>query len=47
MLYHMSPFDATSFVLAVAAIGLVSGCAALLPARRAASIEPMRALRMD
>jgi predicted permease len=47
MLYQMSPFDVTSFALAIAAISLVSAGAALLPARRAASIEPMRALRTD
>ncbi len=47
MLYQMSPFDAMSFALAIAAISLVSAAAALLPARRAASIEPMRALRTE
>lgn len=47
MLYQMSPFDLPSFLVAIAAIALVSGCAALLPARRAASIDPMRALRTE
>jgi len=47
MLYQMSPFDAPSFLVAIAAISLVSGAAALLPARRAASIDPMRALRTN
>lgn len=47
MLYEMSPFDVTSFVVAIAAIALVSGCAALLPAHRAASVDPMRALRTE
>ena len=47
MLYQMSPFDPVSFALAIAAMILVSGCAALVPARRAASIEPMRALRTE
>lgn len=47
MLYQMSPFDLPSFVAAIAAIALVSGGAALLPARRAASIDPMRALRAE
>jgi len=47
MLYQMSPFDATSFAIAIAAISLVSAGAAFLPARRAASIEPMRALRTE
>jgi macrolide transport system ATP-binding/permease protein len=33
--------------LAIAAMIVVSGCAALIPARRAASIEPMQALRTE
>ena len=47
MLYQLSPFDPLSFVLAVAAMIVVSGCAVLIPARRAASIEPMQALRAE
>ena len=47
MLYQMSPLDPISFALAIAAIIVVSGGAALLPARRAASIEPIQALRSE
>lgn len=47
MLYQMSPLDPISFVLAVAAMIAVSGCAAFVPARRAASIEPILALRAE
>ena len=47
MLYQMSPLDPISFALAIAAMIVVSGGAALLPARRAASIEPMQALRNE
>jgi predicted lysophospholipase L1 biosynthesis ABC-type transport system permease subunit len=47
MLYEVSPLDPVAFVLAIAVLALVSGCAALAPARRAASVEPMQALRMD
>jgi predicted permease len=47
MLYMMSPLDPVSLVLAIAAMIVVSGCAVLLPARRAASIEPMQALRTE
>ena len=47
MLYQMSPFDLMSFAAAIVAVSLVSVGAALVPARRAASIEPMRALRTE
>ncbi len=47
MLYGISPFDPLSFGLAIAALALVSGCAAFAPARRAASVEPMEALRAE
>ena len=47
MLYQLSPFDLPSFAAAVAAIVVVSACAALIPARRAASIDPMQALRAE
>jgi len=47
MLYQMSPLDPFSFTVAIFGMILVAGCAALVPARRAASIEPMQALRAD
>jgi predicted permease len=47
MLYQISPLDPTAFVLAIAVLLLVSTCAALVPARRAASVDPMRALRAE
>jgi len=47
MLYQMSPFDPASFVFAIGAMILVAGCAAFVPARRAASVEPMQALRSE
>jgi predicted permease len=47
MLYQISPFDPAAFALAIGVLVLVSGCAALVPARRAASVEPMRALRNE
>ena len=47
MLYQMSPLDPVSFALAIGAMIVVSGGAALIPARRAASIEPMQALRSE
>jgi predicted permease len=47
MLYQISPFDPLAFGLAIGVLVLVSGCAALAPARRAASVDPMRALRTE
>jgi len=47
MLYQMSPFDPVSLAVAVAAMVAVATCAALLPARRAANLEPMQALRTE
>ena len=47
MLYQMSPFDPASFTLSIVTMTVVAACAALLPARRAASIEPMQALRTE
>ncbi|MGA3135219.1 MAG: ABC transporter permease [Terracidiphilus sp.] len=47
MLYQMSPLDPISFVLAVVVMIAVSAAAAFIPARRAASIEPMQALRSE
>jgi predicted permease len=47
MLYQVSPLDPVSMAFAIFAMIAVSGFAALIPARRAASIEPMQALRSE
>lgn len=47
MLYKLSAHDPMSFVLAGAGVLVVSLLAALIPARRAASVEPMQALRTE
>jgi len=47
MLYQISPFDPAAFALAIGVLVLVSASAALAPARRAASVEPMQALRTE
>lgn len=47
MLYQLSSLDPASLVVAIAAMVAVSACAALVPARRAASIDPMQALRNE
>lgn len=44
VLYHVDPRDASVFVLVVATLVVVSLVASLLPARRAARIDPVRAL---
>jgi predicted permease len=46
-LFGVSPFDPLVLVLAAVFILMLSLLAAYLPARRAASIDPMKALRMD
>jgi len=47
MLYQISPFDPAAFGVAIAVLILVSASAALAPARRAASVEPIQALRSE
>jgi predicted permease len=46
-LFGVSPFDPVVLTLAAVFVFLLALAASLLPARRAASIEPMRALRAD
>jgi len=46
-LYGLGSYDPTSFGAAVAVIAICALVAGFLPARRAASIEPMRALRIE
>jgi len=47
VLYGVSPSDALTIASAVAAIALVSALAGFLPARRAAKVDPMDALRQQ
>jgi macrolide transport system ATP-binding/permease protein len=47
MLYNLSPLDPLSLVFALAIMVLVSAIAALVPARRAASVDPIQALRTE
>jgi predicted permease len=46
-LFNVSPFDPLVLVLAAIFVMLLASVASLLPAVRAASIQPMSALRMD
>ena len=47
MLYGLQPGDPATFVLALAGIVLVAVFASMIPARRAASVDPMVALRLE
>jgi len=47
MLFNVAPFDPISFSFAAAALILTVLLAGIAPARRAASIEPMQALRTE
>lgn len=47
MLYGLGPYDVTSAVGAAAALTLAAGAAIYLPARRAATMDPILALRED
>ena len=46
-LYGVKPLDALSYLLAVAGVALVALVASTVPAGRAASVDPMRALRTE
>lgn len=47
LLYGIRPLDAAAFVSAAAVLGAVAATAAWWPARRAAGIDPMQALRSE
>ena len=47
LLYGVSATDATTMVIVVASVLLVARLAALIPATRAAVIQPMRTLREE
>ena len=47
LLYQVSPYDPMLTAAAVSILLLVGILGCVLPARRAASIEPMKALRME
>jgi len=47
LLFGVSPFDPVVLVLAAVFVLMLALLASLLPARRAASIDPMQALRAD
>lgn len=47
MLYGLTPSDPVALALALTGITIVTLIASILPARRAASLDPMRALHME
>jgi len=47
LLFNVSPLDATSFLTSVVLLGLISVAACLIPALRAAHLDPVRALRSE
>jgi ABC-type lipoprotein release transport system permease subunit len=47
MLFEVDPLDPAVLVLAAVSIFLLAIVASVIPARRAASIEPMQALRAE
>jgi ABC-type antimicrobial peptide transport system permease subunit len=46
-LYGIKPLDALSYLLAVAGVSLVALAASAVPAGRAASVDPLKALRTE
>lgn len=46
-LYGVKPFDALSYVLAMLGVAMVAAVASLIPANRAASVNPLNALRAE
>jgi len=47
LLYRTQPYDAWTFVLTALVLSTVAALACYLPARRAADVEPMKALRAE
>jgi macrolide transport system ATP-binding/permease protein len=47
LLYEVKPYDPLAFVGAILLLAICAAIAAFIPARRAASIDPMQALRTD
>ena len=46
-LYEVKPYDAASYVFAALGVAAVAVAASVIPARRAASVDPLMALRSE
>jgi ABC-type antimicrobial peptide transport system permease subunit len=46
-LYGVKPLDAATYLLAMMGVAVVAMAASAVPAGRAASVDPMRALRTE
>jgi predicted permease len=46
-LYGVKPWDAVSYALAIAGVAFVAAAASMVPARRAANVDPLTALRAE
>jgi putative ABC transport system permease protein len=47
LLFDTGPYDAATFVLVPALLAMIAAVAAWVPARRAAKVDPLSALRPD
>jgi predicted permease len=47
LLFGVTPYDATTYLVALALLAVVAGVASYVPARRAAGVEPLAALRQE
>jgi ABC-type antimicrobial peptide transport system permease subunit len=47
LLFGVKPLDPFTFAITAAVLGAIGGAAALLPARRAATLQPLSVLRQD